>query len=656
MHQHAPGTARPDIQALRALAVLLVVLYHAGVPFFGGGYVGVDVFFVISGYLITSSLVREGSTSGRIDLPAFYARRARRLLPMSALVVTAVAVVSFVLLSPIENSNLAPSVLFSATYLSNLWFAKESTDYLAPEVHDNPLLHTWSLSVEEQFYLFWPLIILLALRGGALQRERRLGIAMLATFAVSFVATVWIQRFAQPWAFFASPLRAWEFAAGGLLVAFRPPQHAALSRYAPALGGIALLCIAGAAVGYGATTPFPGVTALLPVGGTALAILAGGFAPTVFHRAAAQRHVRWMGDASYSIYLWHWPLIVLPAVLWGEQGLLSRSLSVAASLALAALSYRFVENPLRELPLFKRSVRLSLLGGAALAVAGAVAALGLRAAAKSAFREGEQQQLAHLDDQVAANREAGCHLSYTDVQQPNCVFGDSTSENTVVLFGDSHAGHLFPAMETLADSLGFRLVSVTKSACPSVLVEPSESELGRPYTECTEWQEAMYDRLARENPDVVVLANFRDHLGSEADEVSYLEWKEGLDESLDRLHQMGVRAVVVGDTPEFPVSVPECLSRAAWHDEATSECNVSRDIALDSTRRANQHAIVAEHSNARWVDPSGPLCDSVVCFAVRGGVVLFRDRSHLTVEASKLLAATFAPLLVWGTDQGSLPE
>lgn len=655
MHQPASGIARPDIQALRALAVLLVVLYHAGVPFFGGGYVGVDVFFVISGYLITSSLVREASASGRIDLPAFYARRARRLLPMSALVVAAVALACFALLSPIENSNLAPSVLFSATYLSNLWFAKESTDYLAPEVHDNPLLHTWSLSVEEQFYVVWPLIILLAVRGVSVRRDVRLGVAMLATIVVSLLATLWVQRFAQPWAFFASPLRAWEFAAGGALVALRAAPANVSPRSASALGLVGFLCVVGAAVAYGASTPFPGLTALLPVGGTALAIYAGSVAPTVFHRAAEQPAVRWLGDASYSIYLWHWPLIVLPALLWGEQAAWSRLASVLASLGLAALSYRFVENPLRELPVLKRSVRLSLAGGAAMTMVGAAMALGLRAASQSAFRSVEQQQLANLDDVVSANREAGCHLAYTDVKQPECVFGDTSSQTTVMLFGDSHAGHLFPAMESLADSLGFRLISASKSSCPSVLVEPSEAKLGRAYTECREWQESMYDRLAREQPDVVVISNFRDHQGSEADEDSYEEWRAGLHESLDRLEQLGVRTVVVGDTPEFPVSVPECLSRAAWRDEPDSTCDVSRDIALDSTRRAYQNVLVAEHPNARWVDPSGPYCDSIVCFAERNGIVLFRDRSHLTVEASKLLASTLAPYVIWGAGQDSVP-
>lgn len=642
------GNTRSDIQALRALAVLLVVLYHAGVPLFAGGYVGVDVFFVISGFLITSSLLRERVATGRIDFAAFYARRIRRLLPMSALVVGVVAIACFVLLSPIENSNLAPSVLFSATYLSNLWFAKEATDYLAPEVHDNPLLHTWSLSVEEQFYLVWPLILLLALRGDPSGRERRAARTMAAVIVVSLAATVWVQRFAQPWAFFASPLRAWEFAAGGILAFVRPSSATRVSRFAPGLAAIGFVAVLAAAVGYGAETPFPGFTAIVPVAGTALALRAGSVAPTLFHRAASLPAIRWVGDASYSIYLWHWPLIVLPAVLWGEQGAVSRTLSVLASFAAAALSYRYVENPVRELPVLRRSVRLSLASGVALTVVGAALALGLRAAAQSAFREGPQQRLAALDRQTTAHHEAGCHLSYTEVEQPRCVFGDTSSATTVVLFGDSHAGHLFPAIEAVADSMNLRVIAMSKSACPSLLVDPPESVLGRPYHECLAWQDSMWARLDREHPDVVVLANFRDHLGAASDEIPLAEWQAGLDESLDRLESMGIRAVVVGDTPEFPVSVPECLSRAEWHDRPDAECAVDRDVALDSARRAVSHFVVAEHPNARWVDLTTPLCDDVQCFATLDGVILFRDRSHLTVEASKLLAPALAPSIRWG--------
>jgi peptidoglycan/LPS O-acetylase OafA/YrhL len=219
-----PKTARPadhaakraDIEGLRGIAVLLVVLYHAGIPFVPGGYIGVDVFFVLSGYLITGLLIDEFEKTGRLDLLGFYARRARRLLPASCVMLLVVALVGTLVLSPLEMKPLAGTTLWTAVYSSNLWFLRFASSYFDPAADTNPLLHTWSLAVEEQFYMLWPVLILAVLRYG--RGRRKLAWAMLALAALSLGGAIYFTRTNQPWAFFFSPLRAWEFAVGGLAV------------------------------------------------------------------------------------------------------------------------------------------------------------------------------------------------------------------------------------------------------------------------------------------------------------------------------------------------------------------------------------------------------------------------------------------------------
>ena len=276
-NRESEGTSfRPDIQGLRALAVLFVVFYHARFPFFSGGYVGVDVFFVISGYLISGLLLREMERTGSIALLNFYARRIRRLLPAASVMLLATMVMARLWLSPLEQVELAPSVFFSAVYASNLWFASRATDYLAGDVHDNLLLHTWSLSVEEQFYLVWPALILLAARiRVARQLRTRVLVAMAVLFGVSLGIGLWVTKVSQPWAFFGSPMRAWEFAAGGL--AFMLTRRVArwpdgIRNGLVALGFAVTVC---AVLLFDDRTPFPGLAALVPVGGTALMIVAG---------------------------------------------------------------------------------------------------------------------------------------------------------------------------------------------------------------------------------------------------------------------------------------------------------------------------------------------------------------------------------------------
>jgi peptidoglycan/LPS O-acetylase OafA/YrhL len=334
-----PPAFRPDVEGLRAVAVAVVVLFHAGVPGLGGGYVGVDVFFVISGFLITSLMRREIAGTGRLSLRDFYARRARRILPAAGLVLVTVILAAYHWLGFLRGDEIARDGVWAALFASNFRFAALGIDYLGSQAAPSPLQHFWSLAVEEQYYLVWPLAVALLIRFG---RGRWIGAGLGVAVAASFAWS------AGSGGYFAPATRAWEIGAGGLLAIAGRRLPAAFSWLGLALIGLAVL-------GFDETTRFPGYAAALPVAG-ALLVLAGrgdallGLAP-----------LRWLGRVSYSLYLWHWPVLIIWAQAHGGPlGVPARALAVLLSLALAVLTYTCVEDPVRRSGRLKRSHLLTL--------------------------------------------------------------------------------------------------------------------------------------------------------------------------------------------------------------------------------------------------------------------------------------------------------
>ncbi|GAY14833.1 acyltransferase family protein [Mycobacterium sp. shizuoka-1] len=523
-------TFRADIEGLRAVAVLAVVLFHAAVPGLGGGYVGVDVFFVISGFLITGLLWREVSSTGGVRLRSFYGARARRLLPASAAVGVITMLASAILLPPLQARPAITDGIASALYVSNYQFVMRGVDYFANHVTASPFLHYWSLGVEEQFYLVWAPMLLGTLWLTRLARKARrrpatqvdisqrpfivaLALVAVVSFALSFLATYIVPAAA----FYSLPTRAWQLAVGGLVALTAVGWQRLSPRIAAVVGWSGLALILLACTWLSPTTLYPGTAALLPTLGAALVIGAGCATPT--HgggRLLALPPLRAIGRISYSWYLWHWPVLVLAPFLLGHSlGLAERISAAALSAGLAWLTLRYLENPLRFAPKIRTSAWRSLgLGATATIVAVCVGVTLLRVmpapvghgpsvtplhftaatvppgspagaydtAVRRTFAEVQAAVLASAElkavpanltpalGETFAEKKAlsfnGCLRGPFESGQPECVMGDPTSPTTVALVGDSHAAMWTPALQQIATERQWRLEMLAKGACP----------------------------------------------------------------------------------------------------------------------------------------------------------------------------------------------
>ena len=375
----SPGVPhRDDIQGLRAIAVLTVIASHAGVPFLPGGFVGVDVFFVISGFLISQLLFREVEKSGKVSIPAFYARRARRILPAATLVTIATIVASAIWLSAVDLLAVVKDALWATFFAANIHFAAVGTDYFAQEEPPSPLQHYWSLSVEEQFYLVWPallLVLVLLARGRGLPRRLVFGVLLTITVA-SFAWSVVYTSSDPIAAYFSTTARAWELGLGALAALVATSVAGRLPGLVRGLlCGAGLVLIGVACVAYGESTPFPGSAAAVPVVGSALVLLAGATAgpQPLPMRALGVLPMRVVGDWSYSLYLWHWPVLIIAArQVDGDLGFWRTLACVVVVFVLSALTYRLVEQPFRSPVRFPTGRALALYPAAvAVVVAGA---------------------------------------------------------------------------------------------------------------------------------------------------------------------------------------------------------------------------------------------------------------------------------------------
>jgi peptidoglycan/LPS O-acetylase OafA/YrhL len=630
------GSFRPDIEGLRGIAVVLVVLFHTGLPGFRGGYIGVDVFFALSGYLITGLIVSEIEKTGAFSFRNFYARRVRRLLPASGLMVLGVLVAGIVLYSPLELSQYAIWGAYTSSYVSNLMCMREAGNYFSGNVTENPFLHTWSLAVEEQFYLLWPaLIAFVFLRS---RSRRRLAVSLSAVTALSLGACIWITYVRQSWAFYSLPTRAWEFGAGGLACLFQREALSGKEKWLKVLSWAGFAGLLGSVYFFDAIKlVFPGYLALVPVGGSLAMLLEGASGNrSILQEMLAWPLMQWIGGLAYSWYLWHWPFLIYAKACFPGLRWYARLLVAAGALLMAQLTYWFLENPVRFSPFLVAKPALSLGMAVLVPAVGFTAALGASYAASKSLANGEQRQ---FEAATGIGPWRDCLEPTAASRFTECVFGDPKSTTNVVLVGDSHAAQWFSAVNSIAAERHWRLVTLLKGNCQVAALEKTSDGRFR-YARCEAWRARALERIAALSPAMVVLGESSSWVAS-GRPVTPEQWGDGLRATLTSLDAIGTKTLVMADPPYSSFDVPVCLSRASAGKWGARPCVTIRAIGLNEPVRDQERAVVSGDANARWVDFSDLFCAGSYCQPVVDNVVAYRDNNHI----SEALASHLAPRL-----------
>ncbi|WP_423458061.1 acyltransferase family protein [Ottowia sp. VDI28] len=626
-----PNTSfRPDIEGLRAIAVLLVIGAHFAIPGLSAGFIGVDVFFVISGYLITGILVRERENTGRIALTRFYANRLRRLLPALATMLIISSALAFKLLPEAQNVVHSQAAAMAALWVSNIYFAFADVDYFAAETSGNAFLHTWSLGVEEQFYLVWPLLIILALRWAKGSSPKSALTALFAGIAVlSLGASLLASQTSPIIGFYMMPTRAWQFAAGAL-VWLLSRQRAPSQFQAKALGWSGILLLVMALIVIGPQTSYPGVAALLPTMATCALLWAGVSAdgqrttsPSALFSLAPMQAI---GRLSYAWYLWHWPILVIGENLLPIKGNANNTvLAIAASLLAAMLTHRLIENPIR----YGRPARAKNKWQIGLALFSMVILNSQLLRWNTYTQDQLTASKGDIYTQAAADMpiiyQHGCDDYYrSDVLKP-CVYGNKDAPNTAILFGDSIGAQWFPTLNNIFNSAEWKIIVLTKSACPIVDEPYFLKPIGREYTECTTWRTRAIAWLQQQKADYLFIG------GSAARDFTPQQWTEGTRRILDKLLPYTNAIYLIESNPTLTFNGPACLQR-----QASEKCRGAP--ANDQYKKVAsylQQAIGLE-PKAHWLETASYVCPTDLCQAARRiedkEVVVFRDSYHLTAS------------------------
>ncbi|MCR6651642.1 MAG: acyltransferase [Cellvibrionaceae bacterium] len=559
---------RKDIQGLRALSILLVIAAHAKIPGLKGGFIGVDVFFVISGYLITGLLIQELTKNSQINLLRFYARRLKRLLPALALVVTVTALLASRLLTPMEQPHQAISAAAAIFWVSNILFVLQDLNYFDGQAEQNIYLHTWSLGVEEQFYLVWP--ILLTIVFWATKGRRGLRTALISAFAIigalSLIACIWQTSQDARLAFYLTPFRAWQFCAGSIAFLLRQRFVLIERRIIDFASIVGIILIIGSAILLSQSIPYPGILSVIPTAGAALVLISGSENKrTVVDNILQSRLAQGIGNISYSWYLWHWPVLGIGYLFLSPQKLTNSILLILIAWILAVATYFLIENPIRQ--------NKKLINFNGWQIVGSLTLMALiNISAINWFNQMDQQIKASPSDFYADAKNdmpiiyrMGCDDWYQSADVKLCSFGDQRAANTAAIIGDSIGLQWFPALHKIYGKPDWKIVVATKSACPMVDEDFYYQRIGRTYTECSKWRNALMATLKQIKPNVIIFGS------AETYDFTADQWTHGTGRVLRQISQSTDKAYVIRATPGLPFDGPQCLAalkiRAAEKDQ-----------------------------------------------------------------------------------------
>jgi peptidoglycan/LPS O-acetylase OafA/YrhL len=669
---------RPEIDGLRAVAVLSVLAFHAGIPGMPGGFLGVDIFFVISGYLITGLLLAELEATGRISLGSFYARRVRRLLPALLLITVVTLLLALVMVFPQELPRLGKSATTMLFLAANVHFYHYSGGYFDPSTDVMPLLHTWSLSVEEQYYLVWPVVLIVighfARRIPSLSPAAGAALVLAIVVAVSFPGFVLYSEAHHSAAFYLVHFRAWEFAIGGLAtIAGRywiPTRSAAWTTQA--MGAVA---IAAALTAFGENPRLSGYAYALPVVGSALMLLGmSGNSGSPLQAALASGPMVRVGLISYSLYLWHWPLLALTRSYYlGQREPLRDGIVIALSFVLAAATYRWMERPIRygKSGWFART-RTTLMTGALFSFLALLVSQGVIHRGKSAAAS-SLAEIPHA-------RNAACRTdSKTLGPREACVVGHGEQPPSILVWGDSHADHLRVVMENLAGEPSPRTLFRVLASCPP-LDGAAPLIKGEFQSDCLEFNQAVAGELDESRRQgmrgIVLAARWNTYLSQPVTDPGGVT-SYGLDTSprdpklppqetsdaarvfeaalrrrLAILDRAGFNVLLVAPTPEMYFHVPQCLYRRSEADCVVPRARVEtrRRIAMEIFQRIN-----AEFPRVRLVDPLPEFCDARYCYPAAAGAMHYSDDNHISTAMAIHLGKAWESDLRWLSGSNDIP-
>ena len=652
---------RPDVDGLRAIAIVSVLAYHCSEQVLPGGFIGVDVFFVISGYLITRILASE-LADGRYSIAAFYVRRAKRILPVLFLVLSTTLALGLVLLTPSELSGMGKTMAATAGFVSNVTFWMD-TGYFDTVAERKPLLHTWSLAVEEQFYLLWPVLL-------AWMTRRRWNIArMLWTGAVlSFALSCYFVVRHQPTAFFLLPGRAWELLMGAALaLAVLPPIATRTQRNVSAVAGLAM--IVGASLFLGRTSPFPGWNAVLPCVGTALLIHAGSSGETVVGRyLLSRRPVVFVGLISYSLYLWHWPLLSLARIT--QHGYLTPAQTigvVALSLVLSVFTWRYVERPFR--------VHGPIPSAAPVLIRYAFVSVALFALGTFAYRSRGlvefapdnivRTELARYDANPLSDRCLRWQGEAGPLPMSACMTAQTRFKRRMAIWGDSHADAVAPGAVRYANERGYATHQLTMAACPPLLT----AEVKGPdvtYEPCAQFNKQVLQYLTRDAQTEVVLLAARwpvytenTRFGPEdpgpttflvdaedqelSAEASKRVFTRALDSTLNALRAAGKTVLILGTIPAIGINVPACLARNEMPLSDVRECDVDSAAVFPRMQFPDSEIdrIASNRPRVCTFIPKTVMCPNGECMDTYGKEILYANDDHLSTHGALFLSKHF---------------
>jgi peptidoglycan/LPS O-acetylase OafA/YrhL len=650
---------RSDIDGLRAVAVLSVLFFHSGVSIFSGGYVGVDVFFVISGYLITTIIVREIANND-FSIAKFYERRFRRILPALTVVITVSLIVGFLLLKPDAVIDLGQSAIATALFSSNMLFYFES-GYFGGAAEMKPLLHTWSLAVEEQYYIFFPLLLILIAKKDTKHYLRWL----IILGSLSFIAGVILTSIDSSAAFYWIPTRAWELFIGSILALHVIPSPSKrFIREVNTILGIAM--IAFGVFLYTPETSFPGFAALLPTIGTALIIHSGSGGSSFIYKALSLRPIVFVGLISYSLYLWHWPVIVYTNILTIKEPSMSvMILMLALIFILSILSWKYIESPFRKKIFFKGRQSL-LVTSAVVSVAIIVSGMVF------IMNDGYPYRLTNNVASIPKEKDhkwhhwASCEKVVNRIKngQNLCDIGKETESARFILWGDSHARALASGINLSALNMGSRGKIATQSACPPLL------SIERPNrTSCNEFNQAVLElisvtpemetvilaarwalstkgtRYKQESGDPVQLLDLDSPSSSNLSNVELFEI--GLMRTIEKLHSLGKKVVLVNPVPEVGYDVPSALvvTNITGQDTNTIIAPTIEEYRKRTEEVESIFHQIKDRLPIELVAPDIYLCGTSYCKVVIDGVPLYRDDDHLSTFGSEYISQAFDGVL-----------